>query len=154
MSYKLNTKDLYTVYGIIVNPGNDDFLKLPKRKGSIENNWQDENGLDIDLSQPRFEAREFVLKCTLEAVSRADFWSKYNGFFTELSGVGVHLLYVPDLDKTFTLFYKEQNNFKKLTALDNNAVYIQFDIVFGETNPTLNITPEYLVDSDDNFLIR
>lgn len=153
MAYSLNGKNLYNVFGLMVNSGSDTFLRYPKRKDSLSNNWLDENGLDIDLEAPRFESREFTLKCTLEATGRADFWNKYNGLFTELGGTGTHTLYVPDLDKTYTLFYKEQNNLSKLTNLANNVVYVSFDLVFGETNPTENIEPVYLVDSDDRFLI-
>lgn len=154
MNYKLNDNDLLELYGITVNDGSSSFLAFPKRKDSLKNNWQDENGIDIDLISPKFEAREFVIKCTLEASTQIDFWNKYNGLFTELSISGTHELFVPDLDKIYTVFYVEQQNVKKVTRINSEyPVGVQFDLVFGEVDPTVNIEAVYLVDSSDRFLI-
>lgn len=143
-----------TLYGITVNDGSSGFLAFPKRKKSLENNWQDENGIEIDLLAPRFEARTFPVKCTLQATDQADFWNKYNGLFTELSGSGVHTLYLPDHDKTYNVFYVDQQNVHKITPLSSAyTVGVQFELIFGEVDPTTNIEAVYLVDSGDRFLI-
>lgn len=153
-AYILNGKDLFGVFGVTVQSGSGTFLSFPERKGSLQHNWSDQDGLDIDLSAPRFEARDFRLQCTLITNSRSDFWTKYNGLFTELSAMGTHQLYVEDLDKTYTLYYKNQTNLKKLTRLANNMLIgVSFDLVFGETDPMDNIEAVYLVDDQDRYLI-
>lgn len=152
-SYILNGKDLYTTFGMIISGGSDTFLAFPKRKESLTHSWPEEQGVDIDLSEPNFEAREFKLSCALVCAGRTEFWLKYNGLFTELGNQGIHQLYIKDLDKTFLIYYKSQENIGKLTQLDRNRVAIKFDLIFGETNPADNIEVVYLVDDEDRFLI-
>lgn len=153
-AYILNGKDLFGVFGTTVQSGSGSFLSFPERKGSLQHNWSDQDGLDIDLTSPKFEARDFRLQCTLISDARDDFWNKYNGLFTELSTMGTHQLYVEDLDKTYTLFYKSQTNLKKLTRLNSTSqIGVSFDLIFGETDPMDNIEAVYLVDDQDRYLI-
>ncbi len=153
MSYTLNGKDLETLFGVTVTDGSDTFLAFPKRKKSLSHNYQDKNGIDIDLSEPYFEARPFKLSCALVADSRVLFWEKYNGLFTELSLPGILDLYISDLDKTFNIYYEDQQNVGKITALDGGEVCVKFDLLFSETDPADNMTAVYLVDEQDRFLI-
>lgn len=152
-SYILNGKDLFTIFGLVISGGSDTFLGFPKRKESLVHSWPEEQGIDIDLSEPNFEAREFKLICNLISAGRTEFWTKYNGLFTELSTQGTHNLYIKDLDRTFLIYYKSQENIGKITQLDKDRVAIKFDLVFGETNPEDNIEVVYLVDETDRFLI-
>lgn len=152
--YILNTADLYTIFGVVVENGSSSFLAFPSRKDSVSHDFSDTNGIDIDLQDPRFKAREFVINCALHATSKEDFWTKYNGLFTELSDSGIHTLYVKDLDKEFKLFYKEQRNIRKLTPISGRPeVWIRFDLVFGEANWTENMDQVFLVDHEGRYLI-
>lgn len=153
-AYILNGKDLFGVFGTTVQKGSGSFIAFPERKGSLQHNWNDEDGLDIDLVSPKFEARDFRLQCTLISNDRSDFWTKYNGLFTELSTMGTHSLYISDLDKTYAIFYKNQSNLKKLTRLEGDMkIGVSFDLIFGETDPMDNIEAVYLVDDQDRYLI-
>lgn len=160
IKYKLNNKDFKAVFGIDVSIGSGSFLAFPKRKDSLSKNWAEVNGLDIDLDEPFFEAREFKLNCCLNIVNlgnpqaaTTDFWNKYNGLFTELSGMGTHQLYIDDLGKTFYVYYKEQGNISKITPISSGKIAVTFDLIFAEVSPTANISAVYLVDEQDRYLI-
>lgn len=145
--------DLKESFGIVFTNGSDTFLALPKRKDSVNHNWPEEQGIDIDLSNPTYESRDFVLNCALIASSRADFFTKYDAFWTQLSSLGTHELYHADLDKTFLVFYKSQANVTKLSKIINTTkVGIKFDLTLSETNPDDNIPAVYLVDDLDRYL--
>lgn len=153
MDNTLNGKSLKGLFGTLISGGSGSLLIYPKRKDSLSTDWPEEEGIDIDLSDPTFEAREFTLNMTLLADSLADFKSKYNGLFTELSGQDTHELYIGDHDTTYIVYYKSQANFKKLVnSFNNGKVGVTFDLVFGETNPDDNIPAVYLVDDQDRYL--
>lgn len=160
IKYKLNNKDFKGVFGLDVMSGSSDFLAFPNRKQSLERNWAEQNGLEIDLLEPKFEAREFKLICSLNIVNLGtptaavtEFWNKYNGLFTELSGLGTHELYIADLGRTFTVYYKKQVNISKITPISSGKIAVTFELIFGETDPSDNIEAVYLVDEQDRYLI-
>jgi hypothetical protein len=155
MANSINGKDLKAIFGtVILKNGSDTFLAFPKRKDSLNHDYPEESGIDIDLSAPEFAAREFTLKVALLATDRPDYWSKYNGLFTELSQAGTHTLHLEDLGKDFLIYYKAQTNVTKLVRLNNGAnVGSTFDLVFGEADPRSNIEAVYLGTDTHTYLI-
>jgi len=150
--YILNGNDLYGVFGVVVEGGSESFLALPGRKEPLSHDFRDRDGIDIDLWAPRFRAREFVLKCALEAPGRDAFWARYNGLFAELAGSGAHALEIADLGRTFRVYYREQRGAKKLTPLDGQGAWLRFDLVLGEANWEDNIDLTVLIDHQGRFL--
>jgi len=151
--YILNGKDMWLLFGVVIGSGSGSFLVYPERKDSLTNDYMDQDGIQIDLLDPKYKSREFNLFCQLIANGRDDFWTKYNGLFTEISSAGTHVIYIADLGKTFHCYYKRQENLSKLTPLDSGQVGVTFNLVFGETTPTENMEAVYLVDDQDNYLI-
>jgi len=159
MVNKINNKDFKTVFSTIVLAGGlDDFFAWPKRKESLSHNFPEVNGLDVDLTQPRFEARQFKLSCVLEAhgdtedLAKANFWNLWNGLFTEISATGVHDLYLGSLNKSFSVYYINQQNVSKM-SYEGKRIVVSFDLIFGETDPNSNIPKVFLVDHNDRYLI-
>jgi len=151
MANALNGKDLKALFGVQVIK-TDDFLNRPKPKDSLENDFQDQDGLDKDLSARKLASRTFELPCALIATSRDDFHTKYDGLFTELTKGGLQELYLEDLDRTYYLYYEDQQPVTKLTQIDREHVGIKFTIIFSETDPLSNITIIYLIDDQDRYL--
>jgi len=152
-TYILNGIDLWTAYGLLVEGGSGGFLALPARKESLSHDFTDRDGLDIDLWQPRFRAREFALRCALHAPDRDAFWTRYNALFTELAAPGAHTLEVADLGRAFRVYYKEQRNLRKLTPLHGGeGAWLRFELVLAETNHLDNIERTYLVDHIGRYL--
>lgn len=151
--YIINGKDFWTIYNVFVELGSEDFMSYPSRKDSLSVDFQDENGIDIDLAAPRFAAREFRLKCVLSASTRDEAKMKYGALFTELASAGTHNLYIADNDENYTVYYIRQENCSKISMLSSGYASLSFDLIFGETDPTVNVKPVYLVDHLDRFII-
>lgn len=153
MANTLNGKDLKAVFGAIITGGTKSLKSWPKRKPSDETDWNDEDGDDIDLTDPKFAARTFTLNVSVIGDGLDDFNAKYDGFFTEIKQAGLHELYIEDHDRTYMVYYVDQQNVSGVTrSLQANRAGIKFDLVLSEMNPNINIIPVYLVDDQDRFL--
>jgi hypothetical protein len=153
MQAALDAIDIKLTYGVVIGGGLKQFLAYAKRKDSVSHDFQDEQGIMKDLSSPRVQPRQFTLKCALIANSLVDFHTKNDGFFTALILPGPRHFYVADHDRTYLVYYVEQQNVTGLSKIINtDKVGIKFDLVLSETNPADNIPAVYLVDDQDRFL--
>lgn len=153
MQATLNDNDIFSAYGLTIMSGMETFLAYPKRKDSVSHDWPEEEGIDIDLSEPHFEAREFTLKVLLMGADRTDFKAKYYSLFAELSSANNMELYFTDLDQIFTVYFKAQNNVSKVKRkLDSQNVGVSFDLVFGESDPNDNIDVFIVTDLDEYII--
>jgi hypothetical protein len=152
MQYGLNSRDLQ-LFGVTVLTNSDTFLAFPDAKESLNNDFLDQNGLYIDLSHRKFKARTFTVKCSLVAANWTDFFNKYDALFSELAKPGVHDFFVGKYGKTYKLYYVKQDNIAKPGILSGDRVGVTFDLVMSETNPFDNISPAYLVDEHDAYII-
>lgn len=133
----IDTIDIWTTYGAFLLKGSYDGLMKPaKRKASLTNNWADQNGLDIDLSAPKYEAKEADLNFIISAANETEWWTRYNAFFTLLKGAGERSLFVHELEKTFLVYYIDTVSYSQLTKIKSvNQVAAQFTIKLGIANP-------------------
>lgn len=146
--------DWKTSFGAIITGGIPSFLAFPKRKDSVQHDWPEVDGIDIDLSAPTFEARQFTLSITMDATGRDDFKTKYYGLFTVLKQLGSRTLYFADIDLEFTCFFVEQQNVKKnIRKMNGPKVSVSFDLIFKETDPADNIDDVYIITENDEFII-
>lgn len=154
MQATLNDYDFEAIYGAVINDGMDSFFNYGDAKETLEHSFPEVDGIDKDLTSPKIAAREFVITITVTGQGRADFKTKYWGLRTELLSGGLHELYFTDHDETYHVYYKKQQNIKKLTtSMNGDEVALQFDIVFAETNPGDNIEDVYIVTEGDEYLI-
>ena len=153
--YLLDGYDLWTTFGITIEKGGlDDLLKLPKRKQSIEHNWMDEDGIDVDLSRTFLEAKDSVLKCVIIADTEADFWLHYNQFLSLLIKPGTRRFSVNVFNMEYQVYYRDCSIYQKLTAFKNTGKLIcRFNLTIRETVPGFLNVPTYLVDESNNFII-
>jgi hypothetical protein len=129
----IDGNDLYAEYGLILLRGSyDGLMQPPKRKASLQNNWQDQDGLDIDLTDPHWEEKEVDLKFLMTATSEAMWWVQYNAFFTLVKGAARHVLQVTELNQSFNFYYKEVSNYTQITTITNRSlVAAQFTMKIG-----------------------
>ena len=155
--YYMDGKDLFLVYGVIVEKGMDDLLKIPDRKDSIEHDWKDENGLDVDLSRVFFEAREVSLQCAILADTDADFFNKYTGFIAMLAQPDLRRLEVSSLSRSFYVFYKSCTSWVRETKVrgrgEGEKIGFKFTITFIEKNPTIDSSNVFMITDDNMFMI-
>lgn len=151
--YFIDGADLWTNFKVGIESGSDDFLKMPKRKSSIQHDWSDENGLDVDLSRAFFEAKNIELKCHIIADNEADFWSNYNKFLGVLAKPGNRRLTVTELGRDFYVYYTECSIYTRFTRLlQSNKVACKFNLKLVEPIPDLTVQT-FLVDEANKFII-
>lgn len=153
--YFLDGIDLWLGYRVGVESGSDDFLRMPKKKEGIQHDWQDENGLDVDLSRIFLEAKEVELKCHILAPTEADFWISYDALLATLTKPGVRRLTITEFGRDFYVFYKSCEIYTRFTRLlDSNLVACKFTLKLMEKNPTASaLPPSFLVDEAGRFII-
>lgn len=151
--YYLDGSDMFLKYGVGVESGSENFLKFPKRKESVEYNWKDQNGLDVDLTRYFIEAREIELKCFLIANSESDFWVKYNSFVSAWQQPETRRLTIVEFSKDYEVFFKECLIYQRLTRIKSTSlVGCKFTLKIVEKNPNAP-QPEYITNEEDKFMI-
>lgn len=152
----INGRDLWTTYGIIVSEGSNQFLEFPKRKDSITHDWGDADGVDVDLSSPKFQSRDIQLKCGVIADNASDFWAKRKAFFDVLRQPGTFRFTVAAFEKDFYCFYVDCSSFDRYTRLDNGKVACKFTMTITEQQPEIATdsgTSDYIITEEGDFLI-
>lgn len=133
----IDTIDIWTTYGTFLLHGSyDGLMRPPKRKVSLSNNWPEQNGIEIDLTVPKYESKEAELSFILSASSEAEWWTRYNAFFTLLKLSGERSLFVKELNKTFLVYYIEVTSYEQITTIKSvSKVVSRFTVKFGIANP-------------------
>lgn len=153
MKYLINGSDLKTIYGIDITNAISPFFAFPDRKASVQNDFPDENGLDIDLTVPTFSARTFTFNCVCSGSNMDDLKSKYFGLFTLLKIQGSYSVYSDWVNMSVYAYYQKQANLGIPYKNSEGGISIKFDLTFGETDPFINIPNVFLVDDQNRFLV-
>src|SRR5436190_9059255 len=102
--------DLWTAFNMIIEKGSADFLRYPPKKDSVQHDWKDSHGIDVDLSRYFFKERQGVLNMAMIADSEDDFWEKHNSFIATLTQPGTRRLSLKSHGQnSYDIFYKECN---------------------------------------------
>lgn len=140
----INNNDVYKTYGVFLSeerPGNNDnysaLMKPSKAKAHTAVNFREKDGEKYpDVLVPALEARDVELRFSMIAADKASFVAYYSKFIQMLkTGVdGWLLLHLPELNKTYRMFYKECADWDQLTDF-NGQVVASFKVKFREPNP-------------------
>lgn len=90
--YSVNGQ-VFTRFGVYVSASSGLVDNL-NRKPPLQTEWDDYHGDIVDLSTPRYQAREITLSCFLPALDRTDFIDRLNLFLEQFVGVGTQRLMV------------------------------------------------------------
>jgi hypothetical protein len=156
--YFMDSRDLWTVHSIIMEPGtSDQFLKLPDRKDSTRNDWRDEDGVEMDLSRVFFAPREMTLNIAMIVDTEASFWAKRNSFVAMLKQPGLRRLEIAELSQSFYVIYKSNPDFTRFTRIKQGTfrdkIAVKFSIVVEELQPKLANANVYVVTQTGKFII-
>ena len=124
--------DVYTAYGIFIQDGGlTGLVSMPSFKKVEMNDWHEEDGIDVDLSDLKFAGRQFTISfCSTRRILGAT----AQKFVDFLSQKVYRVFYFPDLGMTWTLRYVSSSSFK------TNAYYDSFTLTFADDNPVVNAT--------------
>lgn len=150
--------DLWTKFSLALEEGSADFLKFPPKKASTEHDWEDSNGVDIDLSRFFFQQREGVLQFAIFATTEADFWKKHDEFIFMFTQPGLRRFEMAShSNRSYYIYYKECNNYNQVKAITGKGgtykIAHRFSMVVVEPNPRQDPQNLYVVDEDGHFFI-
>lgn len=157
--YFIDGKDLWTIFGIFVKSGSDDFIKFPARKPTTTHDWGDSNGIDVDLSRVFFEENKISLQCIMVADNKEDFWIQRNAFLAEWAKPGTRDLQITKLSRTFKVFYKDCTNldtFRTIRVNGESKVACEFTLNLIEQEPQLGENGNlqvFIVDEAGRFFV-
>lgn len=154
--FYIDGMDLWTVFGMVVEDGTDDFLKYAAKKESITHDWSDSHGIDVDLTQVFLKEREISLRICFIAENEVDFGIKYNAFIAQMILAGPRRLEPKGIgDKQFFCYYKECTNFTRYTKPipGSSFVGVKFTVTFVDVNETFDPTVVFIVDEDGRYLV-
>ena len=142
----INDKDVFTDYGAFLvedksgdNSNYSALLKPPSMKAytTVEFREQDGERLPDTLPEPRFEARDVTLYFAIVADTTAQWVEHYKGFIQLLKSGWLNIK-LPELNKTYRMYYKECSSYDQLTFLKEEEVYAsRFKVKFREPEPTI-----------------
>src|SRR5690554_3403451 len=116
----IDTVDISAYGAFIERGGSDDFLAFPERRTPDFNDWQEYDGLDVDLSDLSFLAKKVSVNYVIVADKGTVFTHYLNSFKTLHYQPGYRQIYVREFNKTFTLRFVGFSRYKQTGGLINN----------------------------------
>lgn len=155
----IDNLDLWVNFKTGITKGTADTLKYPPKKVSIEYDWFDENGIDVDLSAPKYAARDVQLSCFIITQNKAEFWDNHNALINHLMSPGIHNLSFAShgLTKIYGVHYVETNSYlpeRPLRIDDTLENFHQFTLVLREVMPTGGGTStNRIIDTPGRYIV-
>ena len=89
-----------------------------------------------DKLTPAFEARDVTLQFAITGHGQAGFIHNYQAFLTLLKSGWLNIR-LPELGKTYRMYYKESTSYDQLTPLEGTTVAGKIKVKFREPVPTI-----------------
>lgn len=136
----IDGRDIYSDFGVIITDGGyDDLFKLPGMIEPDKNDWAEEDGIEVDLSEPRLQPREITVSFASISYMQWQLFIEFLTLPTERIVDGVPIMSInrtvtiPYLARTWTLRYDSMTEL----GLYNEANL--FEIKFIEDNPAIPV---------------
>lgn len=138
--------DIYEQYGVFVSEGGyNELVAFPSLKSVKSIDWQEEDGIDADLSAPLLDSKELSMKFALSGV-----YYRSRAFIELLSDKAYHTFDFKEIGRTYRLRMVSH------TSLDT-ALYIGFiTLRFADDFPMAGYTyaaPESAIPAYDDYEI-
>ena len=140
----INDADVYKTHGAFLSEDKegdhanyDALKKFPKAKPHVAVSFREEDGEKLpDELVVRFEARDVTLQFAIIAAGKADFEKKYRSFLMMLRSGWLEIR-LPELNRTYRVYYLDCPGYDQLTPLDGETVATKFKVKFREPNPAI-----------------
>ncbi|MDH8702366.1 hypothetical protein M2138_001728 [Dysgonomonadaceae bacterium PH5-43] len=138
----INDTDVYLQYGAFLtedSPGSfsnySELLKPAKMKPYTAVDFREEDGEKLPdvLPDPAYEPRDVTLYFAILANTAAVFLSRYSAFLGLLKSGWLNIR-LPELNKTYRMYYRESSAYDQLTPIDGK-VAAKFKVIFREPVP-------------------
>ena len=109
----IDGNDAYASYGVyVVHGGWNELIAYPPLKNVNSNDWQEEDGIEADLSAPVLNTREVQLKIAISGL-----FSRFFALIALLSDGAYHTFESPFIQRTFRLRLTQQPNMSAAKVL-------------------------------------
>lgn len=142
----INDVDVFTTYGAFLSedkPGDGKnysaLLKPAAAKSHVAVSFREHDGEKLPGTLlPALEARDVTLQFSIVAANRVLFLQRYSSFlnFLKTGDRGWLNIRLPELEKTFRMYYKDGSDYKQLTDFEGEVV-AKFSVKFREPVPTV-----------------
>lgn len=127
--------DAYTTFGVYVMEGGyNDLVALPPLKSPTTNDWQEEDGIEADLSAPVLDTHEVSLKLAVSGL-----YSRYFALLQRLSDKAYHTFECAEIGRTFRLRLTQMSSLDAVKILGFATLKLADDFP-----PTFDEWGEYL----------
>jgi len=139
----INNKDVYLEYGAFLTEDAEgkyanysELLSSPKMKPYVSVDFREDDGekLPDNLPHPAFEPRNVSLNFAILADTGAIFKNKYFAFISFLKSGWLNIQ-VPELSKTYKMYFLECSGYEQLTPIDGGQVAAKFKVKLREPVP-------------------
>lgn len=97
--FYIDGKDVYTEYGVYVQEeGYNELVAFPPLKSVTSNDWQEEDGIEPDLSEPTLNTKEFSFKIVLTGMDY-----RWGGLIEKLSDKAYHTFDFKEIGRSYRL---------------------------------------------------
>ena len=122
----IDGQDAFSSFGVYITKGSyKELLTYPALKEVQNNDWAEEDGIEVDLSNPTLDTREFN-------ISFASLNSGHNQLVQLLSDGAYHSFDFRELEKVYVLRLVSQPNFRKIRDLSAFSFRFANDFPFSE----------------------
>ena len=105
--------DIYLLYGIFVTQnGYNELIAYPPLKTVESNDWQEDDGIEVDLSAPALDTRELTIRFAYHGNI-----GKFNSFIELLSDGAYHDFNFADIGRIYRLRLVSQSNMSRTCDL-------------------------------------
>ena len=95
----IDSIDIYAQYGAFVSEGGyNELIAYPSLKSVKSNDWQEEDGIEADLSEPVLDTKEFSMKFVFTGKNY-----RLGGFIELLSDKAYHTFNFKEIGRTYRL---------------------------------------------------
>lgn len=140
----INGNDAYDTYGVFfyedrkgANNNYSALLKPPSMKQHKAVDFREQDGEKLPAQLlPRFEARDVTLQFMILAPSADEFLERYTAFVDMLRSGWLDVR-VPEIDRTYKMYYQSCTEYKQLTKFSGSVVAGSFKVKLREPQPTI-----------------
>lgn len=105
----INGTDIFQTYkGFVVENGHSELIEYPAMKNIETNNWHEENGIEVDLSDPKLDSKSFSLNMAFVG-TRQQFYD----FISFITVTAYNTWNFAEISRSYNLRLVNNNSFQK-----------------------------------------
>jgi len=151
-SILIDGRDGWRDFGIVVlKDGWNDWLSFPEMKPPFSYNWEDEDGIEVDLNSVFVKEKNVSLQILFIAGSQSEFRKNYNALMDVLISPGIRTIYINEMERMFEVYYSKCPEISKYTRLKKtNRIAVGMTIDFVMPNPLAEVFRALLFGSGES----